>query len=57
MQKVYCTLFTLTECHETVERPSVCLSHQLTAAAEFGGFAAERRAHRRRSRGGTAPPQ
>jgi len=27
--------------HETVECPSVCLSHQLTAEAAAGGFAAE----------------
>jgi len=33
--------------YETVERPSVCLSHRSTAAAACGGFAAERPAGRR----------
>jgi len=33
--------------YETVERPSVCLSHHSTTAAACGGFAAERRAGKR----------
>jgi len=33
--------------YETVERPSICLSHRSTAAAVAGGFAAERPADRR----------
>jgi len=33
--------------YETVERPSVCLSHCLIAAAACGGFAADRHVGRK----------
>ena len=33
--------------YETVQRPSVCLSHQSTVAAVCGMFAAEHPGHRR----------